>query len=120
MTCYRSREEFDARFDWRPVASAHFSNPSQATFDVENYMDYQGRKFARVFDPNCYLLLSKAADLMNISDSCPQHNMADGLERIVCDTLLVGVEQDMLTPIQEQECIVRFPTCCIQFTGSIR
>ena len=60
MTSYRSREEFDARFDWKPTGPPHYSD---LTFDVESYMDYQGEKFARVYDPNCYLLLSRAADL---------------------------------------------------------
>lgn len=60
MTCYRSREEFDSRFNWKPTGPAHFKS---LTFDVESYMEYQANKFARVFDPNCYLLLSKAMDL---------------------------------------------------------
>ncbi|KAJ8507032.1 hypothetical protein ON010_g19012 [Phytophthora cinnamomi] len=71
MTCYRSREEFDARFDWNPTGPMHFKT---ATFEVESYMDYQANKFARLFDPNCYLLLSKAMDLTNLgrpADSDP-------------------------------------------------
>lgn len=40
MACYRSREEFDARFQWQPTGPTHFT---AQTFDVESYMDYQVR-----------------------------------------------------------------------------
>lgn len=102
MTCYRSREEFDARFDWNPTGPMHFK---ATTFEVESYMEYQASKFARFFDPNCYLLLSKAMDLQNLGRD--HSNLAEGLSRITCDSLIVGVKQDLLIPIQEQRMIVR-------------
>ena len=102
MTCYRSREEFDARFDWKPSGSPHFKD---LTFDVESYMDYQASKFARFYDPNCYLLLSKAMDLTDLGKGLS--NLAEGVGRIQCDTLVVGVQQDLLVPLNEQRTIVR-------------
>ncbi|CAI5711157.1 unnamed protein product [Hyaloperonospora brassicae] len=101
MTCYRSREEFDSRFDWNPVGPMHFKT---ATFEVERYMDYQASKFARVFDPNCYLLLSKAMDLTNLGRN--SLSLAEGTSRIAADTLIVGIKQDLLVPIQEQRNLV--------------
>ena len=123
--CYRSREEFDARFDWSVgggVRAASGGGASEASgggasgaraseegasgaraseegasgasggavdveridsaareeplepsvpldFEVERYLDHQAHKFvAQVrYDANCYLLLSKAMDLMNIT-----------------------------------------------------
>ncbi|RLO08014.1 hypothetical protein DYB28_001039 [Aphanomyces astaci] len=102
MTCYRSREEFDSRFDWNPSGSTHFKD---VTFDVENYMEYQAAKFARVFDPNCYLVLSKAMDLTNVGHG--YSNLAAGVGRIKSDTLVIGVNQDLLVPPTEQATIVR-------------
>ncbi|RLN48518.1 hypothetical protein BBJ28_00016420 [Nothophytophthora sp. Chile5] len=101
MTCYRSREEFDARFDWNPTGPMHFKS---ATFEVESYMDYQANKFARLYDPNCYLLLSKAMDLTNLGRG--SMNLADGTSRISCDSLVIGIKQDLLIPIQEQRNLV--------------
>ena len=40
--------------------------PSDATTEVESYMDYQASKFVRVYDANCYLKLSKAMDLQDL------------------------------------------------------
>lgn len=34
-------------------------------------------------------------------------SLADGLRRIEAESLLFGVEQDLLIPIQEQQCVVR-------------
>ncbi|CAH0479503.1 unnamed protein product [Peronospora belbahrii] len=102
IICYRSREEFDARFDWNPIGPMHFKSAS--TFEVEKYMDYQSTKFSRLFDPNCYLLLSKAMDLTNLGRN--SLNLAKGTGRISANTLIVGIKQDLLISIQEQRNLV--------------
>ncbi|GMF43803.1 unnamed protein product [Phytophthora fragariaefolia] len=67
-------------------------------------MDYQANKFARVFDPNCYLLLSKAMGLTNLGRAA--QNLAEGSSLISCDSLIIGIKQDLLIPIQEQRNLV--------------
>src|SRR4051812_49235462 len=57
MITYRSFEEFNARFPWAADKDAHFTRPS---FAVERYLQSKGDTFAANYDPNCYLLLSKA------------------------------------------------------------
>lgn len=102
MIGYRSREEFDARFDWGingPLSAA------DATFEVEQYLQYQGTKFSGHFDANCYLALSKAMDLMDLSDE--EGSFVGGVRRIRAKTLLLGVEQDILTPPQELRAVHR-------------
>lgn len=102
MIGYRSREEFDARFDWGvngPLGAA------DATFEVEQYLQYQGTKFSGHFDANCYLALSKAMDLMDLSDE--QSSFVGGVQRIRAQTLLLGVTQDALTPPQELRAVHR-------------
>jgi len=102
MLSYRSREEFDARFDWGVNGPVSADAP---TFEVEQYLDYQGRKFTGRYDANCYLTLSKSMDLMDLSDE--QGRFVEGALRITADTLLLAVRQDMLTPARELEALHR-------------
>lgn len=73
-----------------------------AVTDARSY--WQANKFARVYDPNCYLLLSKCMDLTNLGRGFS--NLAEGTSRIKCDTMIIGVQQDLLIPIQEQRNLV--------------
>ena len=99
---YRSRVEFDGRFDWSPVGNRHFT--ALDTWEVENYLAYQGTKFVHAYDPNAYLLLSKAMDLMDLGDGVAgRGSAAEGAGRITAKTLLVGVQQDALIPCNEME-----------------
>ena len=52
MTCYRSRIEFDGRFDWSVRAGAGVG-PSDATTEVESYMDYQVGLYPIFISPTC-------------------------------------------------------------------
>src|SRR5262249_38306639 len=60
---YRSREEFNARFSHAPIGGF---KPWDTTFEVESYLAAHGERFAPKFDANCYLLLSKCMDLMDL------------------------------------------------------
>lgn len=122
---YRSREEFDSRFSWDPredlggtdraagaaslsgpACSIHFSRAD--TFEVEQYLAYQGSKFSRgrgsspAYDPNCYLLLSKCMDLMDLGDGVEgRDSFAEGVGRIAADCLFVPIKEDLLIPARE-------------------
>lgn len=85
---YRSRDEFDSRFNWSPGGDRHFT--SMDTWEVESYLSYAGAKFVRRYDPNAYLLLSKCMDLMDLGDGVEgRSTYADGAGRIKADSLLV-------------------------------
>jgi homoserine acetyltransferase len=70
-TYYRSRPEFDARFDWQPrypgSASVTLTNPIR--FAVEGYLGHAARTFPLQYDANCWLLLSRCMDLMDMGRS---------------------------------------------------
>jgi homoserine O-acetyltransferase len=101
---YRSREEMDSRFDWNPRGDNHFT--SLDTWEIENYLSYQGAKFSRAYDPNAYLLLSKSMDLMDLGDGVEgRKTYAEGAARISANSLLVGVKQDALIPAAELACL---------------
>jgi homoserine O-acetyltransferase len=91
---YRSRDEFNARFRHEPVGS--FA-PGDKTFEVESYLAAHGERFAPRFDANCYLILSKCMDLMDLGFGQP--SLEAGIRRIEAKGLIIGVDRDALTPI---------------------
>jgi homoserine O-acetyltransferase len=69
-------------------------------FAVETYLESQAEKFVRVFDPNCYLYLSRAMDCFDIDD---HGDPAGALSRAgLSSALVIGVESDFLFSIEEQ------------------
>mgnify|MGYP003344727015 FL=1 len=73
-------------------------------FDIEHYLALQGERFADSFDANAYLQLSRAMDRFDLAiDGDPARAfVAAKLET----ALVIGVEQDLLFPITDQERIV--------------
>jgi homoserine O-acetyltransferase len=107
---YRSAAEWKHRFGRRPAAErkldalppgrAHFP----AEFAVQDYLNAQADKFVSVFDPNCYLYLSRAMDRFDLS--AHGGTPAGALERAAAErALIIGVESDILFTIKEQGAI---------------
>jgi homoserine O-acetyltransferase len=93
MITYRSPQNYDQKFsrNW---------NIQKNIFEVESYLNYQGEKLTKRFDANSYITLSKAMD---------SHDVARGrgtaksvLSRIQIPVLIIGIDSDILYPIQEQ------------------
>lgn len=97
---YRSNESFERRFG-RTVQKAaegnHFSLREQ--FAVESYLQYQGEKITKRFDPNSYLYLSKAMDLHDLGRGYTSFRTALG--RIKSTVFLMGISTDILFYPQE-------------------
>ncbi len=93
MITYRAPQNYDQKFgrNW---------NIQKNIFEVESYLNYQGEKLTNRFDANTYIKLSKAMD---------SHDVARGrgtaktvLSRIEIPVLIIGIDSDILYPIQEQ------------------
>lgn len=95
---YRSREEFNQRFRWQPIQEPSLDG---LTFDVQSYLNHQGNKILGAFDANAYLTLSMAMDLHDIWRGYPSREIA--LEPVSAEIMIVGVDEDRLIPIDEQE-----------------
>lgn len=95
---YRSRDELNQRFGWQPLRA-----PSRegVTFDVQSYLRHQGNKIQGSFDANAYLTLSLAMDLHDIWRGYPSREVA--LEPVGAELMIVGVDEDRLIPVDEQE-----------------
>lgn len=107
LLTYRSRNSFEARFGRRTMpsttsdASTTPTSPSPL-FSAQSYMRYQGDKFVRRFDANCYITLTRKLDSHDVSrDRAVAY--PDILHQLQQPSLIIGVESDGLFTIEEQE-----------------
>jgi homoserine O-acetyltransferase/O-succinyltransferase len=107
---YRSADEWAERFARQGITPVGKRAVEQALkrvpegfgprFAVETYLEAQAERFVRVFDPNCYLYLSRAMDCFDIA----AHGVpADVYRRSgIRSALVIGVQSDFLFGIDEQ------------------
>jgi homoserine O-acetyltransferase len=102
---YRSATEWRQRFGRQPLdGNALRASPFAPRFAVEGYLEAQAERFTRVFDPNCYLYLSRAMDRFDLAEH--RGTLAASLAHCSLErALVIGVESDMLFPIHEQAAI---------------
>jgi homoserine O-acetyltransferase len=102
---YRSATEWRQRFGREPLTgNALRASPFAPRFAVEGYLEAQAERFTRIFDPNCYLYLSRAMDRFDLAEHGGSN--AAALARCALErALVIGVESDMLFPIHEQAAI---------------
>ncbi|WP_062537804.1 homoserine O-acetyltransferase MetX [Mizugakiibacter sediminis] len=101
---YRSAIEWSGRFGRiRLEPDKREEDPFGAEFQIESYLQGHARRFARSFDPNCYLYLSRASDWFDVAEY-GHGSIAEGMRRIRLErALVIGVETDILFPLQQQE-----------------
>ena len=102
LISYRSALEWDGRFG-RDAAGERGSGspPFSPELPVEFYLDYHARRFARSFDPNSYLYLSRCIDRFDLTESC---TLAD---LYLDKALVIGVKTDILFPLHQQDQIAQ-------------
>ncbi|MGI9174329.1 MAG: homoserine O-acetyltransferase MetX [Rhodothermales bacterium] len=103
MISYRSRPSFEARFGREQMPST--VNGQAAPFTIESYLRYQGQKLVERFDPLCYVRLTELMDTHDVARG--RGDYADVLARIEQPALVVGIDTDVLYPIEEQEELAR-------------
>lgn len=103
LMSYRAAEEWHQRFNRARVAPERKSKERFGIeFEVESYLDYNARKFVKTFDANSYIYLSRAMDLFDVAEHGGSVNA--GLAKIQAkSSLVVGVDTDILFPIQQQQ-----------------
>ncbi|NOX37056.1 MAG: homoserine O-acetyltransferase [Calditrichaeota bacterium] len=107
MISYRSFSSFLQKFSRQmmelPLPSHGFSdNPF---FQVERYLHYQGDKFFLRFDANSYLYLTRAMDWHDITRG--RGSLPDVLEKVTVPALFIGIQSDVLYPVEEQKEMAR-------------
>jgi homoserine O-acetyltransferase len=101
---YRSAMEWNGRFARiRLDPEERLDGPFGFEFQVESYLQAHARKFARYFDPNSYLYLSRASDWFDVAEY-GEGSVLEGLKRIhVGHALVIGVSTDILFPLEQQK-----------------
>jgi homoserine O-acetyltransferase len=103
MITYRSAKEWQVRFGReRANVERRPGDPFGIDFEVESYLENHATKFTGQFDPNCYLYISRAMDLFDLADH--GGSVAEALRRFTVErALVIGVETDLLFPIEQQQ-----------------
>ncbi|GAM87180.1 hypothetical protein ANO11243_052010 [Dothideomycetidae sp. 11243] len=88
-----------------PSASSRKRTPTY--FSAQSYLRYQGQKFIKRFDANCYIAITRKLDTHDvsrgrISQTGPEDPIAAALGMIEQPTLVLGIESDGLFTFAEQ------------------
>ncbi len=92
MLSYRSYEGYN-------IAQSDESNHLDK-FKVQSYQRYQGAKLSKRFNALSYISLSKTMDSHNVGRN--RDGVHNTLSKIKSNTLIVGIQTDILFPIEEQ------------------
>ena len=82
------------------MAHANESAQSLPYFQVESYLQYQGKKFIQRFDANCYIQLTYTLDSHDVARDRGEY--LEVLRRLTHRTLVVGITSDVLYPFKLQ------------------
>jgi len=100
---YRSAEEWNQRFGRRRVPeTAGIAGDFRPQFEVEAYLEHQAQRFADQFDANAYLYLSRAMDQFDLAEHGGGSLAVAFAKFRVKRALVIGVETDMLFPVDQQ------------------
>ncbi|MCJ1401996.1 homoserine O- acetyltransferase [Xylographa trunciseda] len=76
-------------------------------FSAQSYLRYQGQKFVKRFDSNCYIAITRKLDTHDVSRDRAPPNSSDAistaLSQIEQPTLVLGIESDGLFTFAEQQ-----------------
>ena len=75
-------------------------NDKVDNYRASSYQNYQGEKLINRFNAYSYYYLTKAMDSHNVGRN--RKSITDALKQIKANTLVIGIENDFLFPISEQ------------------
>jgi homoserine O-acetyltransferase/O-succinyltransferase len=92
MVSYRTYESFNLQ--------QQDSDEKLTDFRAASYQQHQGLKLCKRFNAWSYLSLTKTMDSHNVGRG--RGGAVTALNKIICNTLIVGIESDLLFPVSEQ------------------
>ena len=100
---YRTGDEFEERFGHG--AQGEEEPLKGGRYAIESYLQYQGEKLSKRFDPNSYITLSEAMNHHDVGRG--RGGIAGALRTVQADMTLAGISTDRLYPLAQQEEIAR-------------
>jgi len=98
LLSYRSYESYDK--------TQHEQDLDKKTdFNASSYQRYQGEKLVKRFNAFSYYYLTKAMDSHNVGRG--RNSIKEALSLIQANTLVIGIKNDLLFPIEEQKFLAR-------------
>lgn len=103
---YRSAAEWQQRFGRQPIRAEMRTHDRFASeFAVQGYLEALAQRFINAFDANCYLYISRSIDRFELA----AHGDPIALFRRsgLAEALVIGVQTDLLFPVDDQQSIAR-------------
>ncbi len=98
------RERFGRRFQEGEGPAYELA---KADFQIESYLRHQSEGFAKRFDANAYLYISRALTYFDLARSYGDGSLQRALEGVRASTLLLSFSSDWLYPPRDSEDIAR-------------
>ncbi len=98
---YLSGKGMDIKFGRRIQDGAQARSGFDIEFQVESYLDYQGRAFVERFDANSYLYITRAMDYYDAAARWGDGDLVKACARIRAHVLVVSFSSDWLYPPDE-------------------
>jgi len=89
---YLSDEAMGEKFG-RVTKSDEFNFDYGVEFEVESYLNYQGKRFSKTFDANTYLLMTRALDYFDPAAEY-EGDLVQALSKATCDYFVVSFSTD--------------------------
>ncbi|MDX1636733.1 MAG: homoserine O-acetyltransferase [Balneolaceae bacterium] len=99
MISYRCQSDFENKFG-RELQPGH-----DDLYQVESYLNYQGKKLVDRFDALTYVYLTRAMDTHDVARG--RNSFAKILNSVDIPVLMIGIDSDLLYPVNEQQELAR-------------
>jgi len=99
MLSYRSPLGLEQKFGREWFKKPGITLKDRGVFNVESWLRHHGKRSAKRFDPYTYILFSRVMDLHDVGEG--RGGLVTALDRVRCNTLVVGISSDQLYPAPE-------------------
>lgn len=107
------------------TTTSRSKKPTPTYFSAQSYLRYQGEKFIKRFDANCYIAITRKLDTHDVSrgrlppDTTTTTPVLDALALIEQPTLILGIESDgLFTYAEQQELAAAIPGATLKTIDS--
>ena len=104
---YLSDESMRHKFGRKLQNKSALSFEFGAEFQVESYLQYQGKKFIERFDANSFLYITKAADYFDLARGYGKGSLVKAFSRCQAKFMVISYTSDWLYPTYQSKEMVK-------------